>query len=66
MILPPTCPANRDHLSDAVLAAAILDPLLYHSTTINIKGESYRLKTKRKAGVLNAPVKKEEGKAATG
>ena len=54
-----------DIFSDAVLATAILDRLLHHSTTINIKGESYRLKTKRKAGVLNAPVKEEEGKAAT-
>ena len=47
-------------------ATAILDRLLHHSTTINIKGESYRLQSKRKAGVLNAPVKEEEGKAATG
>ena len=55
-----------DIFSDAVLATAILDRLLHHSTTINIKGESYRLKSKRKAGVLNTPVKEEEGKAATG
>jgi DNA replication protein DnaC len=27
-----------------VIASAILDRLLHHSTTINIKGESYRLK----------------------
>ncbi len=38
---------------DPVLATAILDRLLHHSTTINIKGESYRLKEKRKAGLLN-------------
>ena len=31
-------------------ATAILDRLLHHSTTLNIKGESYRLKEKRKAG----------------
>ena len=37
---------------DYVLATAILDRLLHHSTTLNIKGESYRLKEKRKAGVL--------------
>ena len=55
-----------DIFSDAVLATAILDRLLHHSTTINIKGESYRLKTKRKAGMLSAPVKEEEGKAASG
>lgn len=37
---------------DNVLATAILDRLLHHSTTLNIKGESYRLKEKHKAGVL--------------
>ncbi|MDY4378087.1 IS21-like element helper ATPase IstB [Pectobacterium brasiliense] len=37
---------------DHVLATAILDRLLHHSTTVNIKGESYRLKDKRKAGSL--------------
>ncbi|RQN64368.1 AAA family ATPase [Escherichia coli] len=37
---------------DHVQATAILDRLLHHSTTLNIKGESYRLKEKRKAGVL--------------
>jgi DNA replication protein DnaC len=36
---------------DNVIAGAILDRLLHHSTTVNIKGESYRLKDKRKAGV---------------
>ena len=38
---------------DEMLAAAILDRLLHHSVTINIRGESYRLKDKRKAGVLH-------------
>ncbi|CAI1515562.1 transposase/IS protein [Serratia marcescens] len=38
---------------DNVLATAILDRLLHHSTTLNIKGESYRLREKRKAGVLS-------------
>jgi len=37
---------------DQVIATAILDRLLHHSTTLNIKGESYRLKDKRKAGVI--------------
>ena len=37
---------------DHVLATAILDRLLHHSTTLNIKGESYRLKDKRKAGLI--------------
>jgi DNA replication protein DnaC len=38
--------------NDQVLATAILDRLLHHATTINIKGESYRLKEKRRAGLL--------------
>src|SRR5262249_57936016 len=35
---------------DPVMAAAALDRLLHRSTVINIRGESYRLKDKRKAG----------------
>ena len=35
---------------DAVMASAALDRLLHRSTVINIRGESYRLKEKRKAG----------------
>src|SRR5215470_3484918 len=38
---------------DQVLATAILDRLLHHSNTINIKGESFRLKEKRRAGLLD-------------
>lgn len=37
---------------DDVLAAAILDRLLHHSHTLVIQGESYRLKLKRKSGLL--------------
>jgi DNA replication protein DnaC len=37
---------------DEVLAAAILDRLLHHSHSILIQGDSYRLKQKRKAGLL--------------
>ena len=33
---------------DHVIAAAILDRILHHCTTINIKGESYRLKERKK------------------
>jgi len=39
-----------DIFGDTVLATAILDRLLHHSSTINIKGESYRIKEKKKAG----------------
>jgi len=41
--------------NDQVLATAILDRLLHYSTTLNIKGESYRLKEKRRAGLLGRP-----------
>jgi DNA replication protein DnaC len=45
-------------LGDDTLAAAILDRMLHHATTININGPSYRLKDKRRAGTLdNAEVK---------
>jgi len=37
---------------DPVIASAILDRLLHHATTISIKGDSYRLKDKRRAGLL--------------
>lgn len=40
---------------DPIIATAILDRLLHHSTTVNIRGESYRLKERRKAGLLSAP-----------
>ncbi len=41
----------------SVLTAAMFDCVLRHSTIINIKGESYRLKDKRKAGLLAPPAK---------
>ena len=40
---------------DQAIATAILDRLLHHSTTLNIKGGSYRLKEKRKSGLLTSP-----------
>ena len=39
-----------DVFNDQVLATAILDRLLHQATTVNIKGESYRLREKKKAG----------------
>lgn len=39
---------------DSIIAAAILDRLLHRSTTVNIRGESYRLREKRKAGLLTS------------
>ena len=37
---------------DTIIATAILDRLLHHSTVINIKGKSYRLREKKRAGLL--------------
>ena len=48
--------------SDQVIATAILDRLLHHATTLNIKGESFRLKEKRKAGLITQPLEKSEDK----
>lgn len=42
---------------DSVLATAILDRLLHHSHTINIKGESYRIREKKKAGFFKTTSK---------
>jgi DNA replication protein DnaC len=38
---------------DPIIATAILDRLLHHSTTVNIRGESYRLKDRRRAGLVS-------------
>ena len=43
-----------------IIATAILDRLLHHGTTIAIKGESYRLKDKKRAGVLQDQKQEEE------
>jgi DNA replication protein DnaC len=40
---------------DQVLVAAMLDRLLHHAHIVQIIGDSYRLKDKRKAGTLRAP-----------
>ena len=39
---------------DTVIATAILDRLLHHSHVLNIRGESYRLKDKRQAGLMTS------------
>jgi len=43
-----------DVFGDRVLATAILDRLLHHAVTINVRGNSYRLKDKIKAGLVRA------------
>jgi DNA replication protein DnaC len=47
-------------LGDAVIATAILDRLLHHSHVLNIRGESYRLREKKQAGLIGV------GAAVTG
>ena len=37
---------------DRVIATTILDRILHHAITINIRGNSYRLKDKLKAGLV--------------
>ena len=49
---------------DPIIATAILDRLLHHSTTINIRGESYRLKDRRRAGLL--PSREQDGRETAG
>lgn len=51
--------------NDHVLATAILDRLLPHATTLNIKGESYRLREKKKAGLFGRRSAAELGEGTT-
>lgn len=48
-------------LPDQVMTAAILDRLLHRSVTVNIQGESYRLREHRKAGLLPTPLNLQKG-----
>lgn len=41
-------------LGDDVVATAILDRLLHHSQVITIQGDSYRLRKKRRAGIVSS------------
>lgn len=42
--------------ADPIVATAILDRLLHHSHVVTIRGESYRLRAKRRSGLLQRPV----------
>jgi DNA replication protein DnaC len=48
---------------DTVVATAILDRLLHHSHIITIRGESYRLKEKRRSGLVKTTTLQSEGPA---
>jgi DNA replication protein DnaC len=41
--------------ADPVVATAILDRLLHHSHVLTIRGDSYRLRAKRKSGLIKPP-----------
>ena len=41
--------------ADPVVATAILDRLLHHSHVVTIRGDSYRLRAKRRSGLLQKP-----------
>ena len=43
---------GKTFAGDDVLTAAMLDRLLHHAHVVAIKGESYRLKDKKKAGIV--------------
>ena len=49
-------------LGDHVVATAILDRLLHHSHVLTIRGDSYRLREKRRSGLIKAtPVPAQAG-----
>ncbi len=52
--------------ADAVLTAAMLDRILHHANVVQISGESYRLKDKRRAGILARPLPSPTPTADTG
>lgn len=43
---------DQTFAGDAALTSAMLDRILHHSHVVQIKGESYRLRQKRKAGII--------------
>ncbi len=45
---------SESFAGDEILTTSILDRLLHHATTVNIKGDSYRLREKRKAGLMKS------------
>ena len=49
-------------MGDTALATAILDRLLHHAHVVNIRGESYRMKERKKAGATFLPAPPNETK----
>ena len=50
---------------DPVVATAILDRLLHHSHVVTIRGDSYRLREKRRSGLLQKPAAAPKTQTAT-
>lgn len=50
---------------DPVIASAMLDRLLHHSHVLNIRGESYRLREKRQAGLFSHALPLQKGDKPT-
>ena len=50
---------------DPVVATAILDRLLHHSHVLTIRGESYRLREKRRSGLVKTPPNGNRGQIST-
>jgi len=48
---------DRAFAGDGVLTVAMLDRILHHSIIVSINGESFRLKDKRRAGLIGTPAK---------
>ena len=44
--------SSSDYPAQRMSVTVILDRLLHHSATNNIRGDSYRLKDRRRAGLL--------------
>jgi DNA replication protein DnaC len=44
---------------EAVLTAAMLDRVLHHASVVTIQGESYRLRDKRRAGLIVQPAREQ-------
>jgi hypothetical protein len=56
MTSPATAPSTNTGLvfADPVVATAILDRLLHHSHVVAIRGDSYRLREKPRAALVEA------------
>lgn len=51
---------DQTFAGDPALTAVLLDRLPHHAHTITIKGERYRLKEKRKAGLIETKTASEK------